>query len=151
MLTTFILAYKGQFLFWYESLPYSIHKWPQKVLFCLVVFLYLQDKTTYSSIIPHLASSYPNKVHEIETMGYQLMKTKFTLLTMDFPAGVVCQINHLYPLQFPDDTELITKQLLQILEAVYRSRLIIERIRLITLDKIMAFSLGDGGPIPSCF
>lgn len=99
----------------------------------------------------NLANSSPDKVREIVTVGYQVMETKFALLTMDSPAGAVCRINHLHPLQFPDDPELITKQLLPILETVYRSRLIIERTRLITLDKVVAFDLGEGGPIPLCF
>ncbi|KAG1382161.1 hypothetical protein G6F61_002521 [Rhizopus arrhizus] len=66
----------------------------------------------------NLANSSPDKVREIVTVGYQVMETKFALLTMDSPAGAVCRINHLHPLQFPDDPELITKQLLPILETV---------------------------------
>lgn len=99
----------------------------------------------------NLVGSCPDKVRNIETIGYQLMETKFILFTMDSPAGVVCRINHLYPLKFPDDPDLITKQLLQILEVVYRSRLTIKRTRLITLDRAVAFDLGEDGPIPPCF
>ncbi|KAI8048223.1 hypothetical protein BDF21DRAFT_433586 [Thamnidium elegans] len=99
----------------------------------------------------NLSNSSPDKVRDIVTVGYQLMETKFTLSIMDSPAGSVCRINHLYPLQFPDDPQLITKQLLQISEVVYRSRLIIETTRLITSDIVAAFDLGEGGPFPPCF
>ncbi|KAI7907273.1 uncharacterized protein BX663DRAFT_421079, partial [Cokeromyces recurvatus] len=87
----------------------------------------------------NLTNSSPDKVREIITVGYQLLETKFILLTMDSPAGAVCRISHLYPLQFPDDAELITKQLPQILKVVYKSRLIMENARLLTLDKVIAF------------
>lgn len=81
----------------------------------------------------NLANSSPENLREIVTVGYLLMETKFTLVTMESPAGAICRINHLYPLQFPNDPELITKQLLQILEVAYKSRLIIGRTRPITL------------------
>ncbi|CAO3693304.1 unnamed protein product [Rhizopus stolonifer] len=47
-----------------------------------------------------LASSCPDKIREIETVGYQLMETKFILFTMDSPAGVVCPINQSVSFKF---------------------------------------------------
>ncbi|KAI8079467.1 hypothetical protein BDF21DRAFT_318524, partial [Thamnidium elegans] len=85
-----------------------------------------------------LITSCPDKICDIVTVGYQLMEIKFTLSIMDSPAGSVCRINHYLPLYFPDDPKMITKQLLPIIETVYRSRLLIESTRLITSDTIIA-------------